>query len=188
MSGVRTRRELPVLERLPIGCRCAPDREEPASCSYALAYVRMASASPSPRSRSAVARASATSTVAIAFGVGPDALRRLRTLGARLRGDALPFRLHARQDRLGVLLRQVGTADPHILDRHAEPPHLDIHLIADRRHDLLALRRQHVQQLVVRQHAAQRGRDDRIEPAADAVLQRADGLIVKQRIVRCGTA
>ena len=115
----------------------------------------VASASPSPRSLSAVALASASSTVRSRLGIGPDARRRLRALGACLRGDPLAFRLHPRQDRLGVLLRQIGAPDPHVVDGDAEILHLGVHLVADRGHDPLPIGRQHVEQLVVAEHPAQ---------------------------------
>ena len=50
------------------------------------------------------------------------------------------------------------------------------------RHDPVALGRQHVEQLFVAEHAAQRRRHDRIQPRADAVLGRPDRLVVLQRI------
>src|SRR5882724_12793883 len=49
-----------------------------------------------------------------AIGVGPDLLGFLTALRAEFGGLALPLGLHALVDRLAVLLRQIGTPDPHI--------------------------------------------------------------------------
>ena len=120
---------------------------------------------------------------ALAFGVGADALRRLGALGARLRGDALAFRLHARQDRLGVLLaagRRGGCARP----RSATPkPCISaftwsriVAMIRSRSADSTS------SSLLLPSTRRSAADDDRIQPAADAVLDRADRLVVAQRI------
>src|SRR6516165_3579417 len=53
---------------------------------------------------------------AFAVGIGPDGLRRLRTLGAVLCRLLLTFRHHAGKDRLAVLFGQIGAADAHVDD------------------------------------------------------------------------
>ena len=119
---------------------------------------------------------------AVALGRGADALGLLGTLGALLAGDAFAFRLHARQDGLGVLLRQVGAADADIRHLDAEAARLGVHPLADLAHDPGAVGREHRQQRLVAQRVPQRGGDDRPEPQADAVLGRADGLVEAQRV------
>src|SRR5258705_5572002 len=57
---------------------------------------------------------------ALALGDGADALGVLVALGAELLRLALPLGLHAREDRLAVLFRQVGAAQPHVDDLDAE--------------------------------------------------------------------
>src|SRR5580693_8627938 len=49
-----------------------------------------------------------------AIGVSAELLGLLRALSAELGGLALTLGLHALVDRLAVLLRQVGAADPHV--------------------------------------------------------------------------
>ena len=164
---------------MPAGCARRCRSWHPASrpgrrCGWLPPHPRRAGCPPSPCFRQ--------QHRPFAFGVGTDLGGRLGAFGARLSGDALTFRLHTREDRLGVLLRQVGAADTHVLDRHAKSLHLRVHPVADRRHDLVALGRQHVEQLVVGKHVAQRRRHHRIQPADDALLGRADRLVVQQRV------
>ena len=137
--------------------RCRTRRGRPAGCARrrrtrvlaeGLRVGPVASASPSPRRRSALARASASSTVRSRSASARIRGRRLGALGAGLGGDALPLGLHAAQDRLRVLLRQVGAADAHVLDRTTPKPGISlVHLVADVGHDPLAVGRQHVEQL-----------------------------------------
>ena len=118
----------------------------------------------------------------LALGIGTDARRGFGTLRPGLARHPLPLGLHARQHRLGVLLRQVGPADAHIHHPHAEAGHLGVHLVTNGAHDGAAARRQHVQQLFAAQHPQQRGRRHRVDAHADAVLGRADRLVVFQRV------
>ena len=65
----------------------------------------------------------------------------LAALGAELRGLALPFGLHALVDRLAVLLRQIGAADPHVDHLDAVLIGLPVELVADARHQAPHVRR-----------------------------------------------
>ena len=110
-----------------------------------------------------------------------DFLRTLAALRAELGGFALPFRLHALVDRLAVLLRQIGTADPHVDDLDTEVLRLVLELLAHLRHQRAALVADDTRQRVLAEHAAQRRVQQGREPRIGA-FDRADRLIEPQRI------
>ena len=68
---------------------------------------------------------------ALALGIGAHGLRRLGALAAVLRRLLLALGLHAGIDRLAVLLRQIGAAQPDIDDLDAEGLGLRRDVVAD---------------------------------------------------------
>src|SRR5581483_1254477 len=75
----------------------------------------------------------------LAIGLRLDLLRLLAALRAELGRFTLTLGLHALVDRLAVLLRQIGAADPDVDDLDAVTVGLAVELLADAPHQLFAL-------------------------------------------------
>ncbi len=101
---------------------------------------------------------------------------------AEFGGLALPLGLHALVDRLAVLLRQIGPPDPHIDHLDAIAAGFMIELIANPRHQSLALVPHHLDEGDFAEHAAQRGVQERRQLDVGS-LDRADALIELQRVL-----
>ena len=105
----------PDRERIPVSLQGTPGAKKFASCRTPWPKVdrlRLALAPQFVRRGASVGQ----QYRAVALGIGADLPRGLGALGALLGGDALPLGLHARQDRLGILRRQVGPADANVLN------------------------------------------------------------------------
>ena len=118
----------PAGERLPIRLQRAPGLEEAGIVAGHTHRRRWQSpcASPSPRSCVGGGRGRWPAARCARGRHRRGCLAAASAPSARAWGrDPLPLAFHARQDRLGVLRRQVGAADPHIVDGDAEIVHLD---------------------------------------------------------------
>jgi hypothetical protein len=107
---------------------------------------------------------------AVAVGRSHDALRFFRALRAHLPPHALALGLHAGEDGLGVLLRQIGAPDADVHHRDAEVLRVRFHPLADLAHDPGPFRREHGGQGLVGERAAERRGHARLQAGADAGL------------------
>src|ERR1700722_7280873 len=125
----------------------------------------------------------------VAIGLGLDFLTLLAALGAEFGGFALPFGLHALEDCLAVLFRQIDAADTHIDHMNAERLRIAIELIAHLPHQLLApvtnrvgkrRRTEHTAQRRVEQNRKLRGRA--VRPHRLIEFQRVRDAIARKRV------
>src|SRR5271163_4425523 len=99
----------------------------------------------------------------LGVGVSLDLLALLRALRAERGGKTLALRLHAMEHRLGILLWQVGALDADVDDLDAEALGPRLHLVADIRHQGIALVAHDVDDRRLGERAPQR----RIQHAAE---------------------
>ena len=90
--------------------------------------------------------------------------------------------MHALIDRLAVLLRQVGAADPDVDDGNAERVGLPTELVAHASHQLRALVAHHLNERALAEHAPHRRNQQGREPRIGA-LDRAHRLEELQRVI-----